>query len=46
MDKDLLDKLYNIPMDDRIKLVFQWIKTDTISLKEFEFVCEELLLGS
>ena len=46
MDKDDFDKLCNMPTTDRIQLVYEWIKTGHLTLKEFEFVCEELLLGS
>ena len=45
-EKDKFDKLCNMPTTDRIKLVYQWIKTGDITLRQFEFICEELLLGS
>jgi hypothetical protein len=43
MDRDRYDKLLNLPTEDRISLVFEWI---TLTKKEFTFICEELLLGS
>jgi hypothetical protein len=46
MDRDRYDKLLNLPTEDRISLVFEWIKTGTLTKKEFTFICEELLLGS
>ena len=46
IEKDKFDKLCNIPTEDRIKLVYEWIKTGKLTLGQFSFLCEELLLGS
>ena len=46
IEKDKFDKLCNIPTEDRIKLIYEWIKTGELTLGQFSFLCEELLLGS
>tara|TARA_R100000951_G_scaffold83628_1_gene71384 strand:- start:200 stop:367 length:168 start_codon:yes stop_codon:yes gene_type:complete len=46
IEKDKFDKLCNIPTEDRIRLVYEWIKTGKLTLGQFSFLCEELLLGS
>jgi hypothetical protein len=42
--RDRYNKLREIPTPERRKLIFQWIKTRQIDLKEFEFYCKECLL--
>jgi hypothetical protein len=43
MDDDRYKKLCDIQVEDRVKLVFEWVKTGVVTLKEFQFICEELL---
>jgi len=41
IEKDKFDKLCDLPTTDRIRLVYEWIKTGQITLRQFEFICEQ-----
>jgi len=45
MNNEMWKKLKNMCMEDRIRLVYEWVKTGKINLRDFHEICESLLLG-
>ena len=43
--QERIERLRCMSMELRRKQVFEWIKTGCITAREFEIICETLLLG-
>ena len=39
-------KLQDMELDARRKLVFEWIKTNVISLVEFHHICDKVVISN
>jgi hypothetical protein len=44
--EDKLKKLENLKKDDILKMLYQWIKQDNISLSEFKIIINKLFINN